>query len=100
MLALSKATLQFRHLVQSRYIAPYQELLSLFLHNLDHHNEVWRVFDRDIALSYVRRKPEEFRPSGIDTNAMGIVLSGIAWSTGFEIPPHVSKQQQFRVLAD
>jgi hypothetical protein len=99
MLAKAGQGLPRPHLVQSRNIAPFQELLRFFLDNLDSRNEVWRVFDRNSISLYLRRKQDEFRPNGIDTTAMGIALSGIAWSAGFGIPPQVWKQQELGVLA-
>ena len=75
----------------SSHTASFQALLGYFLDVLPSDHEAWLLFDRTACIEYVRREFSDFSTNGLDTNAMGILASGLCVISGLEIPPRISK---------
>lgn len=75
----------------SSHTASFQALLSYFLDFFSSNHEAWLLFDRGTCSEYTRREFSDFSTNGQDTNAMGILASGLCAFAELEITPRISK---------
>ncbi len=74
-----------------RNIISFQKITSYLLDSLDRTSDVWHFFNRTAMGKYAEKSKADFRPSGIETTAMGRTACGLLWLLDKDVPFIVSK---------
>ena len=80
---------------QLAHLSLNKAMLRFFLDNLHEDDDAWRLISRAKVLESIEKPLSEFRPDGIDVNAMGSVASAFAWKLGLEIKPALRDVRSF-----
>lgn len=80
--------------VNEVYIDPSRSMMQELLERIPSDSDIWCVFDRNEAIRYAHQPNDAFK-SGVETDALGKVVSGMLWCIEQPAPPGI---QELRAL--